>query len=440
MRAQRVIILLILVVLTLAGCGMLDNPEEAEESEPVIPEQATPVTIVDPQLTPLLETFPTATPQAIELKVWIPPMIGARTEEGAQVLADQLQDFNGKHLDVTVKVEQKQARGAGGILSYLRTGRSVAPGLLPDVIILPTDLLPTAGNENLIVPLDDEVDSIDMEALFPAAQQLAQPQENILGYPFALSGLPHLVYNSNVLTSTLPLTWERLISDPERNLVMPAGGSDGAVLAMQFYLDAGGQVENEDGQPLLELDALTVALNALQEGRDSNFIVPQSSSVSTEDQAWQIFLGGGASIVRTTSDHFLGANTAGLPIEYTVTPGIDRPLTPLTSGWAWAISTSDPARQALANELILDLIAAPNLSTWSQESDILPARRDALAAWSGDGAYTGFIQQELERADPMPVSSSSRLLTVLGDAAFQVVSGAKTADEAAEDALAALQS
>lgn len=440
MRAQKVIIPLFLLALALASCGLLDNPEDTEVAVSATLEPATPETIVEPQGTPIFEIQPATTPEAVELKVWIPPLIAVRTEEGTQILAEQLQTFNSKHPDVAIKVEQKQARGSGNILSYLRTGRGVAPSVLPDVIVLPTELLSAAGNENLIFAFDEEFDLDEMEPLFPSAQQLVRPQEEFLGYPFALVGLPHLVYNSNVLTSTLPLTWERLISNPERRLVMAADGSDGALLALQFYLDAGGAVANDLGQPILEMDPLIVALDALQAGRDSEFIVPQSSGLSTEDQTWQVFLGGGATIVRTTSDHFLGELTTGLPIEYTVTPGIDRPLTPLASGWAWAISTSDPARRALAYELILDLVAAPSLGLWSEESDILPSRRDALETWTRDEAYTGFMKQELERAHPMPVAPNSKLLTVLGDAAFQVVSGARTVEQAAEDAVAAFQS
>ncbi len=105
--------------------------------------------------------------------------------------------------------------------------------------------------------------------------------------------------------------------------------------------------------------------------------------------------------MRTSSDHFLGQNTAGLPLEFTVTPGIDRPLTPLVGGWAWAISTSDPVRQAAAYELMLELVTDSNQGTWSQDSKILPARRDALATWSGDALYIGFVEQELERAQPI---------------------------------------
>ena len=39
----------------------------------------------------------------------------------------------------------------------------------------------------------------------------------------------------------------------------------------------------------------------------------------------------------------------------------------------------------------------------------------------------------------MPVTTTSKIMTVLGDAVFEVVSGSKLAEEAAEDAVAALQ-
>ena len=440
MRVQRIIFLGLLASLILTACGILDRSEESGEVQSATQVPATPVTIVDPQSTPLFETTPTATPEMVELKIWIPPLVADRTEEGAQIFADQLQAFNDENPDVFIRVEHKQARGAGGILSYLRTGRGVAPAALPDVIVLPADMLLTAGNENLIFPLDGDFDADDLDQLFPPAQQLARPKENIFGYPFALSGLPHLVYNSNVLTSTLPLTWERLIVNPERKLIMGGGGSDGALLALQFYLDAGGKVEDELGQPVLEMEALVVALEALEEGRVSGFIVPQSSGISTEDQAWQVFLGGEASIVRISSDYFLGETTSGLPIEFTVTPGIDRPLTPLVTGWAWAISTSDPKRRELALELIHTMVSAPNLSTWSQASDILPSRQDAFDSWTRDQAYVSFIDQEMDSALPLPVAASSKLFTVLGDAVYQVVSGTKNAEEAAKDAITAFES
>ncbi len=441
MRIKWVVLFFLLVSLVLTACDLLESDSDTGTAEEADLATVTPNAAEElAQITPVFEVPATATPAAVDLKVWIPPEIAVRTEAGTQTMADQLTEFYARNPDVVIRVEQKRVRGDGGILSYLRTGRSVAPFVLPDLIAIPTELLPAAANESLIYPLDTLLDPDLLEVLFPPALEMARPEDRTLGFPFALTWLPHLVYNSNVLTATLPLTWDRLISDTERSMVFAADGTDGALLALQFYLDAGGSVENDMGQPALQVEPLVVALEALQVGRELGFLVAQSSNLSSLDQSWQIFLGGGANIVRTSSDYYLGENTSGLPLEFTVTPGIDRPLTPLVGGWAWAISTSDPGRQAVAYELMLELVAPSNQGRWSQDSNILPARRDALDMWSGDELYIGFVQQELERAQPLPVDANSKLMTVLGDAVFQVISGSKMAQEAAEDAVAALQS
>jgi ABC-type glycerol-3-phosphate transport system substrate-binding protein len=441
MRVKWVIAIILLVSLFLSACDLLPSEGDSdtvEESDAATVMPAATVEVAENP--PVFEIPATATPAAVDLKVWIPPQIAVLTEAGTQTMADQFTDFNARNPEIVIRVEQKRVLGDGGILSYLRTGRSVAPSVLPDLIAIPTELLLTATNESLIYPLDDQVDPDLLDELFPPALAMARPEERTLGIPFALTWLPHLVYNSNALTTTVPLTWDRLISDTERSMVFAADGTDGALLALQFYLDAGGTVENELGQPTLQVEPLTIALEALQKGRETGFLIEQSSSLNGLDQSWQIFLGGGANIVRTSSDYFLGENITGLPLEFTVTPGIDRPLTPLVGGWAWAISTSDPDRQEPAIALMLDLVTASNQGEWSQNSNILPARRDSLATWSDNDLYVGFIQQELERARPWPVTSNSKIMTVLGDAVFQVVSGSKLAQEAAEDAVAALQS
>ncbi len=441
MRVKWFILALLLFSVALTACDLLESAADPEAVADDTFGTVTPdATVEAVPATLVFEVPPTATPSSVDLKVWIPPDIAVRTEAGTQTLADQITNFNTQHPEVVIRVEQKRVLGDGGILSYLRTGRNVSPSVLPDLIAIPTELLDSSANENLIFPLDDRLDPDSLEELFPPALEMSQAQDRTLGYPFALTWQPHLVYNSNALTSTLPLTWDRLISEPERSMVFAAGGSEGAILALQFYLDAGGTVQNESGQPALQVEPLTVALEALQDARETEFLVPQSSSLSVVDQSWQLFLGGGANIVRTRSDYFLSQNTTGLPMEFTVTPGIDRPLTPLVGGWAWAISTSDPGRQEAAYALLSELIAPSNQGAWSQESDILPARRDALAEWTDNDLYVGFVQQELERAQPLPVATNSKTMTVLGDAVFQVVSGSKLAQEAAQDAAAALQS
>ena len=397
MRFKLVVLILLSLAAILDACYILDNASDSETAVDDTAFSQTPdATVAAVQTTPMFEVPPTATPAAVYLKVWIPADVAVRTEAGTQTIADQLNEFTAQNPEVVLQVEQKRVLGEGGILSYLRTGRNVAPSVLPDLIAIPTDLLPSSANENLIFPIDDRLDPAFLDELFPPAIAMAQPDESVLGYPFALTWSPHLVYNSNALTRTLPLTWDQLIVDPEHSMVIAAGGEDGAMLALQFYLDAGGTVQNEQGQPELQVEPLTVALEALQRAGENGVLVSQSSSLSTINQSWQLFLGGGANIVRTRSDHFLGENTSGLPIEFTVTPGIDRPLTPVVGGWAWAISTSDPARQEAAFALLADLVEPANQGQWSQDSNILPARRVAFAMWAVNDSYVGFLRQGLE--------------------------------------------
>jgi ABC-type glycerol-3-phosphate transport system substrate-binding protein len=435
---KTVVFFLLVAVLLLSACDQLGG--DAQTSPPLTPTTNALATRPpsDPPRVPLLATPEQPPQEAGVLRVWIPPAIAVSTDAGAAVLSDQLLAYDTNHPEFALTVAQKEVSGPGGLLSYLRTGRDVAPAILPDLVAIPSELLPVLAGENLIVPLGEGFDEDALEGLFPPAEAMAQPGDNTLGYPFVLTGLPHLAYNSNVLTGTLPLTWQNLIAEDERSMVFAADGPDGAVLALQFYLDAGGQITAVNGQPSLELEPLVTALEQLEDGREQDFFIPQSSTLSTTAQVWQTFLSGGANIAHTVSDHYLAQATAGLPVSFTVIPGLDRPLTPLVGGWAWAITTTNPVRQVQALNLLQDLVAPSNLARWSEQSNLLPADRDALALWA-DEPYVGFARQELERAQALPVSTSGRVLTVLSDAVFQVVSGARTAQQAAEEAVAAMQ-
>ncbi len=290
MRDKWFVLFFLVLSLNLSACDLLQSEGETDKVEEVDSATPTPNVVAElGQITPVFEVPATATPAAVDLKVWIPPLIAVRTEAGAQTMADQMAEFNARHPDIVIQVEQKRVLGDGGILSYLRTGRNVAPSFMPDLIAVPSELLPTAANENLIFPLDDLLDPNLLDTLFPPALDMARPDERTLGFPFALTWLPHLVYNNNALATTLPLTWSRLISDAERSMAFAADGTDGALLALQFYLDAGGTVENELGQPVLLVEPLTIALKALEEGRESGFLVVESSSLGSLDQSWQLF-------------------------------------------------------------------------------------------------------------------------------------------------------
>jgi len=436
---QKFSVVVLLLVLLLPACDLINGSATLQTAATTTPEAVTPIATVA-QVTPdPVVPEPVITETSRTLTVWMPPEIALRNEAGAAILNDQLMAFAATHPDLDVRLEYKSASGQGSILNYLRTGRNVAPDVLPDLIAIPTDQLAIAAAEELVYPLNDLIEPEMVDDLYPAAQALVRSGEQIIGYPFALTSLPHLAYDRNTITTTIPLNWNELIAGSNNHFIFPAAGREGAILALEFYLAAGGTLVNDDGQATLQLEPFITALEQLSQGRNSGFILLQSSNVSTLEETWQAFESALASVVQTTSNQFLQENLDASDLGVAPVPGLDGPLTPLVNGWAWAISTPESTQRALAAELLSELTASANLGDWSHQSHVLPARREAFMAWPADEPYTGFIQQELERAQANPVSGNSNMMTTVGDAVFDVVSLAKSPQVAAEEAVAALQ-
>jgi ABC-type glycerol-3-phosphate transport system substrate-binding protein len=427
-----------IVLLFVAACDFLGNSGEAETTlvtaTPTL-DSSTPL----PEGTPEASGPITPTETNLTLTVWLPPEIANRTAAGTAVLEQQWLSFRLARPDVILTVEQKNVSGQGGILNYLRTGRNVAPSVLPDLIALPTNQLVAAANEELIYPVGDWLDPNLAEDLYPAARRLGQANEHLIGYPFALFNLPHLAYHSELLTDTLPLTWGELISDVEAQFVFPAAGPAGASLLLQFYLASGGEVVNETEQPALQLEPLTNALTQFSQAQDNGFLVVGSNSMTTVDEAWQLFQGNSSLIVLTTAGQFLSLRSEDFEPVFVPVPGLEEPLKPLLDGWAWAISTSDPARRTLALELLANLTTDENLGEWSFANNMLPAQRGAFVFWPTEDAYSQFVQSELEQADAFPSSVNSDILTIFQDALLNVTSLGISPQAAAEQALMDLQ-
>ena len=123
-------LLVMFVIALLAGCSILDNGE----SEVQITQTATvpaPAPSPTPQSTPLA-TESAGLSQPTTLSVWVIDVMSPNADTlGGSILAEQLTAFETNHPDITVNVEVKSPRGKGGTLSYLRSGRHVAPAILP---------------------------------------------------------------------------------------------------------------------------------------------------------------------------------------------------------------------------------------------------------------------------------------------------------------------
>lgn len=431
----RLLPLLLPILLLLSACDLL--------SETPLAGSATPTTPAAPTATAsaaVVTSFPSPTPDAplSPLRVWLPAEIAARTTAGAQAFADQVRAFETTQPELDVVIEQKPVEGAGGILSYLRTGATVAPSILPDVIALPTGAITDPAVRQLLQPLDGLLQPAD--AYHDAAAQV-MADDRLFGIPFASAGLTHLAYVPSPETNAIPMQWTAFISDTNHTFVLPADSRDGALFGLQFYLAEGGALVNETGQPDLQPEPLARALRQIAL-RPENLL--QSRQLKTQDEAWQYYRVGLSGFLWLRSEYYLGRRaelgTTAMPdLAYSRVPGPNGALTPLTTTWAWAITTSDPARQALAAALIQALSAPENLSDFAERSQLLPAQRPAMALLAEGSDYFRFADGELERAQAMPVSESSRQMAVIGDAVFQVLTTDATPEAIAEQAVLSLR-
>ena len=331
-----------------------------------------------------------------------------------------------------VNIELKARSGQGNALSYLRSGRNIAPSILPDLIVIPSDQLNTAVAEQLIFPIDNLIVPGATADLFPAAQTMAQVDSVTYGYPFAIYNLTHLAVNTSTFRTSFPANWDELLENEEAILALPGAGSRGAELVLQLYLALGGSLTNEAGQPTLELEPLSEALALIREGRREGLLPFQTTNMSVFSESWQAFRNGTANLVQTDFRQYSSEREEISGTSYSGIPGPQEPIPPLVDTWLWAISTSDPGRQTLVADLLNWLIAAPNLGDWSLSAGTLPARRSAFEQWPADDAYFEFVQEQLELAEPYPFRADRTIIDALSIALFDVLSLAKTPQQAAQ--------
>lgn len=433
---KKHVLIALLLLFLLAACGLLDegDPETAATQTATIP--AAPLT---PTADAVVETpTPDNTNSPITLNVWLVNDFSTRVDvAGGQILNSQLSSFDANHANITLNIEVKAPTGPGGTLSYLRAGRDVAPDILPDLIVLPTDQLSRAAADSIIYPLNGLVGEEMLSDLYPAANSFAQIDGVYYGYPFALTNLTHIV-SSSAITETLPATWDEFMAIPGGQFAFPAAGTTGGELALRFYLAAGGTLANEANEPLLEIEPLTVALNQFSRGRTASFIMLESSTLTAPSEVWTLFENGTANIVQTDFNIYLAGRANYPDSSYAAIPGFEGRLPPLVKGWAWAISTPDAQRQAAAAELLGWLASGENLGEWSASAVILPSRRSAFNEWSINNAYLTFLQTELERASAFPNTATSSIVSALSTAVFDVISTAQSPQTAAEEAAAAI--
>jgi multiple sugar transport system substrate-binding protein len=390
-------LILVSLLLFTAGCDSLGFQLGSPGMEASATHTPAPTPVPAPTLTP----SPGAQPPAagpVTLTLWLPPQFDpASGTQGSNLLAARLEEFSLRRPGVRLDVRVKALDGAGGLLDSLTAASAAAPLALPDLIALPRPLMEAAALKGLLHPLDGLTTSIENTEWFDYAKELSRLQDTHFGIPLAGDVLV-LAYRPAVLPDP-PTTWEDILA-LENPLVFAAADPQ-ALTTLTLYMAAGGPVQDDQGRPTLDVAILTTLLTFYQSAEINQVMPYWLTQYETFDHAWAGYLDNPTALTITWLSRYLleevvQAEIVPLTSEESVVeedalaaatlPTPSGTAFTLAQGWALSLAGAQPSKQALAIELAEFLTESNFLASWSEASNLLPPRADALAGWNNQPA------------------------------------------------------
>ncbi len=427
--AVAILLAAIALLALMAGCLPWATPTPVPQTERAAPtpspERLTP--------TPIALT-PEPISSAITLTLWTSEAFSPADEASGHILQEQYDAFMAANPDIVIEYELKKPYDKGGILDFLLTTSAVVPKLLPDLVAIDTSELGEAARAGILQPLDELISSKLGDDLFPFAREACLLDGKLMGIQFE-ADIQHLVYNTAIVEEP-PHTWAELLAGGA-SYVFPAGDGEAASDAFLIqYLALGGRLVDEAGNPALDREKLTQVLEFYREGSDKGIIPRSVLDLKTLDDCWPLYLSAEAAMANISSRRYSASrgslgNTAFAPI-----PTRDGNASTISHGWALAIVTRNPRRQAAAARFIEWLLDPKNTAAWNQGANHLPTRRSAFALQVADN-YTAFLREQLEGAHfrPSPLAYSEALQRAIQD----VLTGNATPKEAAAEVIAEIK-
>jgi len=378
--------LFLLLSLLFSGCrssGDAGPSTPAPTADAVVEGVAPSTPTVDPRDPPA---------ETRQLVVWTPEFMPiAQEDNAAQVLAAAVTQFEQKYPGVSVEFQIKAETGEASAFNYLRSAQKTAPGILPDVVVLPSGELWQAAELGLIQPLS-AADLNEMGAFYTFAEQSVTLDSQILGIPYAADAL-HLVYRGEKL-ATSPRTWEELF-DIDESYIFPTASRDGYSndsLLLQ-YVGAGGELleSGEVSNPAALEAVFEFYVDGLTQGVIPKAVEGYASLVSV----WDAFVTDEYGMADTSAHLILDQRDPLGGSGYGFAPTLIGDPATIGRTWAFAILTDDPDQQALVMELMRALLDPSVHGAWSQFSMWMPTQPAAFDAWSSGNAYYDFLRNDL---------------------------------------------
>lgn len=353
-----------------------------------------------------------------------------------QILAQVVAAFEADHPDLQVEFVLKKPYGKGGMLDYLLTTGAAVPDLLPDLAFVDVDELPAAVQGDVVQPLDDLLPPELAVDLYAFARRGATFDDRLMGLQFQ-ADLDHMVYNTGVL-AVPPRSWPGVLSNAGP-YIFPAGGQGGLVnddfliqyLAVRPWPPLGGPQ-----QGFLDLASLAAVLQFYQDGVTRGVFPAKILEYHDNEACWVDYLAGRAALTHVSARRYMADREQLQSSAVAPIPGINGATSAIGRGWALVLVASDPARQALAVELMARLLEPEVNASWNQAAGTLPTRQSVLATSETEDSYERFIHQQLTAAQPRPrLPNYAQVAAALQNAVQEVVAGTQSPEEAAAELL-----
>jgi len=450
-----------LLLIGLASCSPGSVPEWFSDLQGLISPLPTPVPTSPPMPKPLPTPtpLPTTTPvsRVVNLTLWVPEILDPHAETyGAEAFGMQVEDFDRASREISVEVLVKKGAGSGGLYDLLSTASHVAPGVMPDLLILHQQELLKAAREGLVQPLDDHMPSD--AGYFPTALEAMATEEGLWAFPYVATA-EQMGYHPAV-TATAPITWTAVLSQ-EYSLVLPGSPLNGlasdALLSM--YIGAGGSVVDEKGQPTLDRTVLEKVYGFILDLQKAGLLdAEQVLGLTDTESCWTALLEGRAQLSPVSVSAYWHPRLAALSgADESVAP--EMPPTPadvvlpawvptesgapvtILHTWGIAVTADDPVRKEAALELVRWLVSAQRMADLTRTASLAPTRLQAVATWGLPPDEEAFVITLLSSSvSPPPANAETVVRRALQIGLTTILQGdAVTADTSASQALANLR-
>ncbi len=348
-------------------------------------------------LTPTAEPTPTPTPTPlpglVTLTLWVPDFLNPYEDStGAAIFHEQLAAFSVIQPDIQVQIITKKSSGSGGLYNMLSAAYDVAPGVVPDLIILNPYDLQAATKAGYLQPIS--ITPLKAKGFFQFTGAPTSMLTGTYGIPYVVRA-DHTVYRQGI-SAAPPFSWTDVLTNGYTMLfpaAPPDGLADDAVLAA--YLGSSGVVSDENGRPKLDRQALEQLYRFFAEMKNRNLInVERVLNLPNAAACWEIYQQGiGRLSVVPAGEYWANPPEKSLP-GWMPTPG----GAPIAVGHVWymALVNKDPFRQKAALKLLEWLTAPEQVANLTRATHLLPAQYEAVELWGLLPEQTAFLTQLLE--------------------------------------------